>query len=172
MGTVPNSASVRQGGLSNAYYNNIVGIVIPPVDPSGCLPAGEHDASWDEVEAAFATTPWRDYLTQGLRRACNALASAGCTRLWLDGSFVTGKPAPGDFDACWDGAGVDPNLLDPVLLDFSNRRAAQKAKYGGELFPAMAMADAAGRTFVDFFQVDKDTGMAKGIVVIDPRSVP
>jgi len=34
----------------------------------------------------------------------------------------------GDFDACWEAGGVDPAVLDPVLLDFSALRAAQKAK--------------------------------------------
>jgi hypothetical protein len=46
---------------------------------------------------------------------------------------------PNDFDACWAMAGVDFDLLDrldPVLLDWSNRRAAQKAKFGDELFIA------------------------------------
>lgn len=41
-----------------------------------------------------------------------------------------------DYDAAWEMLGVDPYRLDPVLLDFSNSRAAMKAKYGGEFFPA------------------------------------
>ncbi len=60
-----------------------------------------------------------------------------------------------------------PCLLDPVLLDFSNQRAAQKAKYGGELFPAEAAAEPGGMRFVDYFQRDRVTGAAKGIVAID-----
>ena len=43
---------------------------------------------------------------------------------------------PGDFDGCWEEAGIDFDLLDPVLLTFDPGRASQKAKYGGELFPA------------------------------------
>lgn len=42
---------------------------------------------------------------------------------------------PGDFDACWDTDGVDLDVLDPVLLDLSNHRAAQRQRFGGELFP-------------------------------------
>lgn len=55
--------------------------------------------------------------------------------------------------------------LDPVLLDFSNKRAAQKAKYGGELFISSFIADAQGRTFLDFFQEDRN-GNPKGIVEV------
>ncbi len=62
---------------------------------------------------------------------------------------------------------MDPAALDPVLLDFSNRRTAQKAKFGGELFIANGAATQAGTRFVDFFQQDKTTGEAKGILSID-----
>lgn len=98
--------------------------------------------------------------------------AAGCRRSYIDGSFVTAKEAPGDFDGCWEVAGVDPDLLDPVLLNFANRRAAQKAKYGGELFPAEGSADPFGTRFLDFFQRDKDTADPKGIVGIDLGGLP
>ncbi len=55
------------------------------------------------------------------------------------------------FDVCWKDDNVDLELLlelDLVLLDFSNKRANQKAKYGGELFLASAIADAQGQTFL------------------------
>jgi hypothetical protein len=55
--------------------------------------------------------------------------------------------------------------LDPVLLDFSNGRRAQKAKYGGESFPAGAMADTLGTTYRAFFQ--QKFGVSKGIVRIN-----
>jgi len=61
--------------------------------------------------------------------------------------------------------------LDPILLDFTNRRAAQEAKYGGELFPSLQRADPAGNTFLEFFQIDKRTGEAKGIVALDLKKV-
>ena len=61
-------------------------------------------------------------------------------------------------------------MLDPVLLTFSNKRAAQKAKYLGELFPAAVPAVSGGPLFVDFFQIDKASGDPKGIILVDPRS--
>ena len=92
---------------------------------------------------------------------------AGCGTAYLNGSFVTSKESPNDYDACWEEAGVDPTVLDPVLLTFDPGRAMQKAKYMGELFPASVVADADGLSFFEFFQSDKDTGNPKGIIAID-----
>lgn len=89
--------------------------------------------------------------------------------VYLDGSFVTAKQYPGDFDACWDIQGVDEEALDPVFWDFSNGRAAQKERFGGEFFPAQLPEGATGRAFVEFFQVNKVTGALKGIVAIRLR---
>lgn len=74
----------------------------------------------------------------------------------INGSFVTDKEKPGDIDACWSLVGVDLKILrasEPVLLDLSNHRSSQKAKFGCEFFPAEAMADEV-HTFDEFFQFD------------------
>jgi hypothetical protein len=115
----------------------------------------------------YATNERREHLMDGLRTAIDSLHAAGCKRVYLDGSFVTDKELPGDFDACWEASGVEPDLLDPVLLDFSDRRVAQKAKYRGELFPAEVAAEPGGTRFLDYFQRDRVTGEPKGIVAID-----
>ena len=140
--------------------------MIAPFDPrTGRLPPGEHHASWDEVVECFGWNERRRRLIDGLGDAVTALAQAGCRRLWLNGSFVTAKDEPGDFDACWDQTDVDLDLLDPVLLDLSDGRRAQKNRFGGELLPNVTEAGS-GRVFADFFQNDRETGR-KGIVVIN-----
>ena len=103
----------------------------------------------------------------GLRAALENLKGAGCRTIYLNGSFVTSKDLPNDYDACWEEAGVAPAALDHVLLTFDSRRATQKAKYMGELFPASIIADVGGLSFLEFFQTDKDTGKPKGIIAID-----
>jgi hypothetical protein len=113
----------------------------------------------------FGWTGRRRRLLDGLAEAIELLARAGCQRLWLNGSFVTAKDEPDDFDACWDTQGVDLDALEPVLLDLSNRRAAQKTRFGGELFPNVVEVQS-GLSFVEFFQNERDTGR-KGIVAID-----
>ena len=83
------------------------------------------------------------------------MQTAGCQMVYVDGSFVTNKLVPGDFDACWDVTGVDLQqlkMIAPALLDFADKRAAQKAEYGGEFFPAGWPADRTGTLFLDFFQ--------------------
>lgn len=64
---------------------------------------------------------------------------------------------------------MDEEALDPVFWDFSNGRAAQKERFGGEFFPAQLPEGATGRAFVEFFQVNKVTGGPKGIVAIRLR---
>ncbi len=51
-----------------------------------------------------------------------------------------------------------------MLLDLSAGRGAQKARFGGELFPNVAEL-VSGLRFSEFFQNERDTGR-KGIVVI------
>ena len=146
--------------------------MVPAFDADGNLPPGIHACSWNELVARFGGDPYRRPLLQGLKAALLALRIAGAGSAYIDGSFVTAKARPGDFDACWDAAGVNPALLDPVLLQFDNQRAAQKIKYGGELFPANFKATPAGTRFIDFFQIDKDSGSPKGILAIDLGTLP
>ena len=122
--------------------------------------------------ARFGTTPHRLSLLAGLKAALHALRAAGCQRAYIDGSFVTAKLVPADFDGCWEVSGVDLARLDPVLLTFAQRRAAQKRQYGGEMFPADWAADAHGTSFLRFFQRDRVTGRPKGIVAIDLGGLP
>ena len=147
--------------------------MIPPFETAtGNLPPGIHPASWAEVMARYGATPFRLTLLAGLKAALDSLRTAGCRRAYLDGSFVSTKDTPGDFDGCWEPAGVDPALLDPVLLDLAPPRIAQKVKYGGELFPAGAHLDMLGARALEFFQRDRQTGEPKGIVAIDLEDLP
>ena len=137
---------------------------------SGCpwpvLPPGVHKATLGEIDSVFAYTPYRKKLFSGFRNALSNLNEAGCKSVYLDGSYTTGKNHPEDFDACWDPDGVNLEKLDPILLDFSNNRSAQKKKYGGEFFIISTFAKS-GITFLDFFQTDRYTGHRKGILLLD-----
>jgi hypothetical protein len=148
--------------------NIIIVLMIPPFQANGNLPAGIYWATRQEVQEHFGWNERRRELLTGLQQALESLQKAGCQTVYLNGSFVTSKDLPGDFDACWSWQGVDETKIDPVLLDFSNKRAAQKAKYGGELFPAEADAVGDGTTFSDFFQTSRLDG-PKGIIAIDLR---
>jgi len=139
--------------------------VLPPFDPtSGRLPDGEYEVDWQELVERFGWNERRRQLLDGLEEAIELLGAAGCRRLWLNGSFVTAKEEPADFDACWDPEGVDLDALDPIFLDFRDGRAAQKRRFGGELLPNVTEA-ASGLSFSEFFRNERDTGR-KGIVVL------
>ena len=88
-------------------------VMIPPhEEESGNLPPGLHLATWGEVASRFGGSERRLDLLAGLKQALLSLRSAGCRQAYLDGSFVTTKEAPGDFDACWEASGVDASRLD------------------------------------------------------------
>jgi hypothetical protein len=133
-------------------------VSLPEFDSSGRLPVGIYDASWDGFERRFGWNERRKMLIAGLREASDLLYRAGCRKIYVDGSFITKKELPGDFDALWDDTGVASTFLlriAPELFD----SAAQKAKYGGEFRPAT-------KEFLDFFQFDTKTQTAKGIIRI------
>ena len=76
--------------------------MIPPLNADGLLPPGVHWSGWDELGDRFGSNPWRRRLMSGLRAALENLASAGCSVVYINGSFVTSKDFPNDYDACWD----------------------------------------------------------------------
>jgi hypothetical protein len=142
---------------------------IATFEANGNLPVGIHLATWQEVQETFAFNPRRQELLSGLKRASEPLKQSSCSRIYICGSFVTNKEFPGDFDVCWADETVDFERLeeiDPVLLDLTNKRTAQKAKYGGELFPASLTEGGSKKKFLDFFQTTR-SGEPKGIIAVD-----
>jgi hypothetical protein len=143
--------------------------MIPRFNSKGNLPPGIHVCTWEEFVSRFGSTSHRLSLINGLKTAMVLLKKSDCPAIYIDGSFVTSKLVPGDFDACWDTDGVDMAKLKsiaPNLLKFEAKRAAQKASYKGEFFPADWSADSSGTRFLDFFQMDRD-GDPKGIIAIE-----
>jgi hypothetical protein len=144
--------------------------MLPDFDELGNLPPGVHDATWHEIVQRFGWTSRRRELLDGLKSALEPLREAGCRRVFVNGSFVTDKDDPVDIDVAWDPAGVDVDRLlevEPVFGDFDDGRAAQKAKFGCEFFPSSFTADLVGNTFLEFFQIDKETEAQRGIVALD-----
>jgi len=144
--------------------------------PWDLLPLGLHHSTLSDVENRYVYNQDRKRLFDGLIEASKNLRLAGCRCIYLNGSFVTAKPHPNDFDACWDPTGVDMQLIDPVFNDFNNLRAAQKNRFGGEFFPSNNFANEIGQSFLEFFQTDRFSGKPKGIIVLrlinDPQLNP
>lgn len=137
------------------------------------LPEGIHEMTWDVFYELFSFSPKRKSLLDGLKQAIETLQKCGCSVIYIDGSFVTQKLEPNDYDACWDGdwelvfrnmSEIEPLFID--LKDLSSGRLGQKQKYKGEIFPSRFKADSKGTLYIDFFQQISDRNLKKGIVAI------
>ena len=147
--------------------------MIPQFHSNGNLPPGIHLASFDEVYTRFGTNEHRERLLIGMNDAIQSLKIAGCVLVYLDGSFVTSKEFPNDYDCCWEPMHVEIDLLDRIFKDISFRgREKQKMRFGGEFFPSSTIEGGSKTPFLSFFQTDANTGEPKGIVSIALGDLP
>ncbi len=147
--------------------------MIPLVDPkTGGLPPGDHQATLDEIKRHLGFTPRRRWLLRGLRAAVEALWRAGIEEIYIDGSFCTEKPDPGDVDGYW--VEPDPDVydrIDPYWIDFTpvfvqtagKWRWRMWADHGVELFIHPAMQASAEEGFPEFFRHDRE-GHPRGVI--------
>lgn len=127
---------------------------------------------WGPLVARFGWNARRRFLLGGMYRALTNLRAAGCVAAIVDGSFVTNKDEPGDYDLAFDPSGVNGGLVDPVLRRHDDGRRAMKAKYFGEVFPWGAVAcSTTGLIYLQFFQRDR-SGVAKGVVLVNVKLLP
>ncbi len=127
---------------------------------------------WEPFILGFGWNNRRRFLGSGMYRALSNLRTAGCTAAIVDGSFVTSKDLPGDYDLAFDPVGVDGGLVDPVLRRHDDQRKAMRAKYFGDVFPWGAIAcSKTGLIYREFFQQDR-SGVPKGIVFLDLKQLP
>ncbi len=137
--------------------------MIPEFNDQGNLPEGIHQATLQELIDNFGYNPKRAWLIDGLKLLVKNLELAGCRLIYIDGSFVTNKKVPGDYDMAWSITQVDPHKLDPCLLLQKPKedRVEIESKYRGDVFPAEIPEGLTGKTFLNFFQEDKNTGKKK-----------
>jgi hypothetical protein len=140
---------------------------ISEFDQRGNLPPGEHVASWDQFAERFGYNARRATILASIETWLTHMKAAGCRRVWIDGSFVTAKKIPGDYDACWDATGVRATDVDPDLLGTTRAsQLATKQKFGGDIRPDMVSPPGSIMPYLTFFQRDRD-GNRKGIVRFD-----
>jgi len=144
-------------------------VLIPDLDKNGNLREGIHRASWDEIQKRYGYNEYRRKLLDGLLIALYSLKSAGCKIVYLDGSFITVKRYPRDFDCVWDVNCVDPKRLHRIFQESSER---QKFVFGGEFYPTSIIEGLSNSPFLEFFQTDKETLERKGIIMINLGDLP
>jgi len=138
--------------------------VIPSFAKNGMLPPGIHKSSWSEFCKRYGYNDKRKELLDGLRLLLDELKKVGCQAVYVDGSFVTEKDAPNDYDLCWKMDNVLVEDLDPVLLDYTlsgKEKIAQK--YKGDIRGAEFAVRETGATYLEFFQHDQN-GEPKGVM--------
>jgi len=141
--------------------------MIPDFDNTGNLPEGIRFVSMENLIKRFGYNSKRAWLIDELKLLIASLEKADCPLIYIDGSFVTSKRIPDDYDLCWSLVDVVEEQIDPILLDFTPAgRARMEQKYRGDIFPAEIPEGVTGKLFVDFFQTDKNTGKGKGIIAI------
>ncbi len=147
--------------------------MIPAFDPeTGALPPGDHRATLDEIRRRFGFTPRRRWLLKGLRLALEAFWAAGIEEIYIDGSFCTDKPDPGDIDGYW----LEPDetvyeRIDPYWIDYElvlvphvrRWKPRMWADHGVEFFIHPAMQAGTEMDFPSFFRRDRD-GRPRGII--------
>ena len=147
--------------------------MIPVFDPStGALPPGDYRATLQEIAERLGFTPRRRWLLKGLRAAVEAFWVAGIEEIYVDGSFCSEKPDPGDIDGYW--VEPDPGVydrIDPYWIDFDPILVPDMRKWkwrmwvdhGVEFFIHPAMLAKADLAFPQFFRQDRD-GRPRGVI--------
>ena len=123
---------------------------VPPLTSAGLLPVGVHDATLDEIGEAFGkANDARAALFASLTVFCGELAAFGSLikGVYVDGSFVTSKPVPGDIDLVVVHDEDDfPAIDDHPQAEYLFEDRAEE-RYGFDLF-----VDFDTTTMVQFFQ--------------------
>lgn len=144
--------------------NSDAGNSIPDFDDRGFLPPGIHPADWSEVFDRFGWNEHRQHLLIGLQRACEILWLVGMDTLYLNGSFVSIKDEPNDYDACWDmeAEGLDFSFLPQCMHPEQLHPPEQKRQFGGE-FHSMR--------YMEIYQSFGSDPKPKGIVAVNLETV-
>ncbi len=107
--------------------------MIPDLTSEGVLPPGVHDATVGEVRRRFGTgTQARRQLMKGLSAVIARARRARARDLYLNGSFVTSKKEPVDWDAVLVfPVGCNTGSADAIVLADRDRI---RRDYDGDLF--------------------------------------
>lgn len=106
-------------------------VMIPSFDWNGNLPPGIHQATLSEIENRFAGNATRKRLFEALSKVVNMFQECQCQGLYLDGSFITNKQEPNDYDLCWEPTGIEPKA---ELKEFLMQRENRKELHLGDIF--------------------------------------
>ncbi len=146
---------------------------LPDFRADGWLPEGHHPATWGEITSQFGgeVGSRRKHLLMLLFQWRDAVRAKGMGGLLiLNGSFISRKEEPGDFDCLFIYNAITAKLIEEdeealELLSYDHC----KAKGYGDIF---TLSETAVREFpqfchLDMFDSDKVTKKSKGVLEIE-----
>ena len=147
-------------------------MALPPFRDDGWLPEGHHETTWEEVITTFGGEPGsrrREVLTRLLQWR-NATRTKGMSgSVILDGSFISEKAEPGDFDLIF----VYDEATEQIVAQDADARmllggARCKERFGGDVFSFWITNVRNNPTFcrTDGFDLEKVTQEPKGVVEV------
>jgi hypothetical protein len=129
--------------------------------------------AWDEFIKVFGYNERRRDIIEGLKLAISELEECGCSKIYINGSFVTKKRNPGDFDACWRdiGENIDKKkMMGKFATLFAGTKEMQHFRYKGDMRPAFDFANL-DKCYLEFFQIDKYDKSVKGIIELEIKNI-
>jgi hypothetical protein len=146
-------------------------MILPDFRDDGWLPDGHHKTDWEELERRFAgeqgskrAAVWANLILWRDRMRQHKITG----ELLIDGSFISTKKEPGDFDAIFIGdEGIEPILLEDVEARLLLNYQIVKEYYGGDLlfFSKSAILKFPNLCRIDGFDYSKEK-ILKGVVVL------
>ncbi|HEY9793186.1 MAG TPA: hypothetical protein V6D22_22485 [Candidatus Obscuribacterales bacterium] len=146
--------------------NDIIG-KIPGFDSNGNLPPGIHDATIEQIKARFARNAHRNRLFSGLVEVLEILRDCNCLEVYLNGSFITEKEMPGDYDLCYEPLGIQATA---EFRRFLENKETRKERYLGDIFVRMPEPPFCIDHVADWQTDTRQDDVGKGIIRIRLRS--
>ncbi len=143
--------------------------MLPELTREGMLPPGIHETTVEEIRRRFGSgNSVRSRLMKGLEAVLRMARKVGASLLYLDGSFVTDKKEPGDWDAALLlPAGARIGSKEAIAL--ADRPEVRK-RYGGDLFTMMDEDTEVLVHYVERVFVHDRNGREKGLVLLRLRA--
>lgn len=138
---------------------------LPEFSEHGVLPPAVHPTRLQEFKMKFGFNRYRQkMIEQGFLPVLNELRDNSVRNIFVDGSFVSEKPFPGDIDAYV----LVPDRTHPLFRFIAGRHEAWRRLYGVHCFPAIQKEGGFGSEehWKSFFGHQRDE-CPKGIVALE-----
>ncbi len=147
-------------------------MALPDFREDGWLPEGHHAATWQEVALRFGGGPdsQRAAILSSLLQWRDAVRAKGMAgTLVLDGSFISRKEVPGDFDLVFSYDEVTEESVreDSEARALTDYQRCREMGFLGDIFALPASLQKFSPQFsgLNMFDFDRQ-GIAKGVVEV------